>query len=743
MPFLDPDAPQEAEEFPLSVDVESEEEINPADYSDAQEVAEVLAQYWANKPEDELFGILRDKEEECHSAYERRGLFTMNRVAFAQYYGMTGAGGSGPGGMWETQCIQFEGENGELLVCSINELRSYWDQIFNMTTKNRPSFEAQAINTDVDSMAQVEASDNYLQYYYEQNFGERKEKEVVKREGLYGKGWTHIDWDPDGGPDVEIDDEVPSPMGGLPSKTTAKAGELLISCLYPWQVIHEPYRSESDTHLWRMVIFTRSKWEMIARYPLFAKRIEQSNYEGCSREYAFPGSDAARRESDDQITIRIFYHARCAVIPLGKKITFVGSVMVDSADLPVDEIPLVDFMSNELHGTSFGISDLWNMIPLNQLKAQIMSDIATNVEAFGRPPLVLEEGQDLDLDALADGQKVVFVPPNSTRPEPMKFPSVPDASFKALELLRLFDQSISGLNAVYRGEPGNNVSSGAMAALFDNRAVENQSPRQAALDLMRERIGNILLQYLKKFATHPQLVAVAGKDERGMMDSFTKEDIAGVHRVIVKTANPMLRTQAGRMQLAETLRDWPGQPLSDPAQIIQLLTTGQFKPAYNMTRISQLRVDYENEVLLTGPPVQTTEAPDPMTGLPVQKQTVPAVPVLASDNARDHLLGVLEVLNSPAARKNPAIHDAALAHFLEHVEVARNNDPYVCSLLGLPMPQAAMMPPQQPDQGSGPSDKDMSNAAKVSTPPDEVNDHLGARVPKPAKPPAGAQTAVQ
>lgn len=736
-PEQEPAAPQE--------DPASEIGLNPDDYSEVEDVATILSGYWANKDGDELYGILRQKEEEFYTAAERRGLVPMCRTSYAQYYGLSNSSNSGPSGGFESQTISFEGENGELLAITINEFRSYCDQIFNMTTKNRPSFEAQAVNTDADSLSGVEAANQYLQYYFEQTYGERKEHEVVKIEGLHGKGWTHIEWDPDGGPDVQIDTQVPGPpeAGGAPltAKETVKSGEFIISALPWWRVIAEPYRSEFDIHLWRMVVFTRSKWEMIARYPIKAKEIEGAGYEGSSREFAFPGSDPARRDSDDMLTCRIFYHARSGAVPRGRKVLFVGSVMVADEDLPIDDIPLIDLMSCELQGTSFGMSDLWNLIPLNQLKAQIMSDVATNIEAFGRPPLVLTEGSDIDLDALANGQKVVFKPRDTDDPAPMKFPQIPDVTFKVFDLLRTLEQSISGLNAVFRGEPQSNITSGAMAALFDNRAIENQSPRQAALDLMRERIGNVLLQYLKRYATHPQLVAIAGEDERGYIESFTKEDLAGVHRVVVKTANPMLRSQAGRMQLAEILRQWPGQPISDPAQIIALITTGQWKPMYQETRASQLHIKTENEELMKGPPIQQVEQPpDPLTGMPTPpKQVVSTVAAVATENARDHIMGHLEVYYSPLAQRNPAVKDACMAHILDHVDVARNNDPYLAQILGLPAPQSAMQPAQDPNQGKpgqdqGPGASPSSDASS----PDQTDDSFGAQVPKPAKPPAQA-----
>lgn len=713
-------------------------------FSDADKAAAILQEYWALEQEGEkLWATLKDKEQEFFEAFERRGLLVMARLVYGMYFGLSGS--SGVSSEYQTQTIRFSGEDGELLEFSINEIRSFFDQIFNMTTRNRPAFQAQAVNTDYASLAQVESADSTVQYYYEQVFGERKEKEAVKLEGMYGKSYIHIEWDPDGGPEIEVDDTIPSPNGELPATKKVKAGEFIINKHYPWDVVCEPYRSEYVGHLWRMVIPpARSKFEMIARFPLYAEQIQKAQPEENPYFFKFPGSDPQARQPEDLCSLRIFYHVRNAACPEGRKCLFVNGVMVQDEPLPIDEIPVIPLMSCELHGTSFGISDLWNLIPLEQMQNQVMSDMATNIEAFGRPPLLLPEGTDIDLDALANGQKVLFLPPNVQTPEPIKFPQVPDISFKVVQLLREFKQSLSGLNAIARGDTNSNVTSGAHAALYSQIAVDAQSPRAVELDLLRERVANQLLMYLKKYAQHPQLVAITGVDERSYLQEMTKEDFSGVHRVVIKSCNPMLKTTAGKMQLAEVLRDWPGQPLKDPAQIVELVTSGQLKPSYNVERVMELSVRRENELLLKGPPVQELPGEvDPTTGMQgPPKKIVPAVPVYATDNAAKHLIGHLQVLYSPAAANNPAIRDAVLAHLLNHTDVARGGDPYLAQLLGNPPPYQAAPPggppdkgqPGSPDQGAGANGSGPTEGTQKASADVLAKDDSKGGLPSPAKP---------
>jgi hypothetical protein len=374
---------------------------------------------------------------------------------------------------------------------------------------------------------------------------------------------------------------------------------------------------------------------------------------------------------------------------------------------------------------------------------QVLSDMATNIEAFGRPPLALVEGSDMDLDSLANGQKVIFIPPNTEPPKPIQFPHLPEYTFKVLDLLKSSMQSISGLNAIARGDTSTNITSGAHAALYSQIAVEAQSDEALNLDLHREAVANGAISFLKYHAKHPQLVAIVGIDERAYLEEFTEQDWTGIQRVRIKTANAALKTSAGKMQLAELLRQWPGMPIKDPQQIIELVVSGQFKPSYQPTRSAELRIRRENEKLLKAPPIVMAPGKPGPDGTPAPpKQTVPSVKVLMSDNVTSHMFGHLEVLTSPAAEKDPRIMEATLAHMLEHVDIARNGDPYLAGILGNPPPQqpggAGAPPPpggKNGSNGSQPSDKTQGQAQKVMGPgADNTDDSMGGSLPQPAKP---------
>lgn len=706
--------------------------------STAEDAAEIIQDYWAAKPGEELWPFLQDKIDYAYRAAQSRGLFAMARLAYSSYFGLTNTGVGTSAGQFGTQSLRFSGDDGEALEFTVANFRSFVDQIVGLVTKVPPSFQAIAQNDDYDSLAQVEASDSTVNSVYERDNGPRKEKATVLAEILYGKAYTHVFWDPDGGPEIEVPTTIPSSMGDIPGPPKKQhVGELNVEKRWWWDVVCEPYRSEDEPHMWRMIRQRRSTQEMIARFPAFATQIQESKGKTEEYTYGVPGVDPLMLENEDFSAVYTFYHAKCAAMPEGRKSTFVNGVWVEDDDLPIDEIPVYPLLSSEIHNTSFGASDLWNLIPFDQLEAQIMSDIATNIEAFGRPPLIIGEGVDIDLDALAAGERVFVVPPGAEIPQAVKFPAVPDDSYKILDLLKQGRQALSGLNAIARGDTSAHITSGAHAALYSSLAVDAQEPRTATMTRHREAVGNGILQHLKKFAEHPQLVAIVGEDERPFLQSFKREDLAGIQRVKVKARNPQMETQAGRLQVAEMLKGWPGNPLQDPQQIVELIVSGQFKPLYNPTRVSKLRIKAENEALLRAPQVQETQDIDPQTRMLVTNRTVPEVPIYPTDNAAAHVIEHTALLASPAA-KDPAVLDAILTHILEHVKVARAGDPYLAQLLQNPPPETAPIMPTPPDQqDSSAAQNSTKNASKILD--DGTDDSQGAGLPQPsqpAKPPA-------
>jgi hypothetical protein len=476
--------------------------------------------------------------------------------------------------------------------------------------------------------------------------------------------------------------------------------------------VHEPYTSDDDAHLWRIVREKRSRWELAALWPEHAAKIKAvRSTDEYMIEYVFGFDDQAI--STDDVLVRHFYHARSPALPEGRYVGIVGDIVLWDLPLPYEHVPVVELCPARYIGTAFGYSDSWDLCAINQMLDQLVSDIATNLSSFGRQVIVVDEGTDYDLDAIANGARVLTKTPSAAMPQAMQFATVPEFSATFVNYLHQRFQSVSGLNSVARGDPSANIKSGTMAALFHSIALEFQSGAQAAVDSHREKLANLILDVLKRYAEHPFVIEVAGADERPYLRSFTKQKLMGVRKVTLKTANPMMRSQAGRLELYGMLSKIPGA-VKTPEQAIEIITSGQFKPVYKAARTALLRIGWENEEMLRG----------------VNPQ------VMSSDNPFKHIPEHLSVLDAPQSAQNKAVVAAVLGHILQHLEIYRSMDPTLAGILGFPAPPQPGMPAEMPPREK-PTNGAATKAAAETMEQPQSEGLGGVPLPKPPAPAGG------
>lgn len=727
--------------------LEGSESEGSGDPDAAQEPFEVLDQgepYWAGKSAKDVIAELKKFENLFFETIERRGFGPIWRSTYAQWHGLDPQNWIA----WDTQGISFEGEDGELLRFRVNEFRSYVRQLIGMAAGSRPSFQASATNTDYASLSQVDADDTLVNAIYEQKLGESKERKTITEGILYGLSYAWVSWDPTAGPLVDEPLPLPPEMGGGPSPATRKVrtGDLYLKALPPWDLIRDPAIDQTEDHLWATAIDRRSKWELAATYPQLAALIKQLPTADHDQTEPLSVIGALNAQSTDRVKVRHWLHKRSSALPEGRYIIYAGELCLYDGPIPYDELPFVDFCPSSYLGTAFGYADVWDLLPVNQIIDQLISDISTNLSTFGRQLVTIGENTDVDVDALANGLRVLTLGQGDEPPTALQLAAIPGASQWFLSYLEARLQSLSGLNAVSRGDAEASVKSGQHAALLHSIAIEAQSSLQLAVDNLRERTANLALRLVSDFASHPLAVAIAGVDERPYMQEVSRDRIAGISRVKVKTANPMLRTQAGRLELAQMLLGMPGA-ITDPAQVLEVIVSGQLKPMYQAPRAQLLRIRWENEQLAKGTPIE--QKPDPSSppnadGSPAMNAETPDVPVLSTDHPKQHVEEHLTVLANPQALKDPKIRQGVLAHVDWHLREWREMDPALGMLLGFPPPPNATGPtgPTNLTPG-GPPPKDAS-APPATVPTNGLgpkNQDLGVKIPKPSESPVpGAVT---
>ena len=734
----------------------------------AEPVRDEASVYWAAKTADKVIAQLNQKERAYFDYATERGFVAMSKIAYAQDHGLSASGMH-----WDTQTVSLDGDLGELVRFRVNEVRSFNDQLVTMAVGSRPAFECVATNSDYDSIGQAETADSTVEYVYYHAYGEKKERKTVSRGISYGLSFTWVNWDPTAGDSVKVPAMVTlpdgtqapkrDPMSGKPVKTDdptgKRTGELHMKSLPWWQVVREPETEETDEHLWTVVREPRSKYELAGRFPEHAQRLlalqGQDDYT-MARLFKMQHASRANLSTDDTVIVKHFYHAPSPALKgttnakgddlgKGRYILYAGDVPLMDVPLPFPAIPIIDFCPYEYLATAFGYSPSWDLIAVNQMLDQVVSDVATNLTTFGRQSIWVEEGLGISADDIASGARVLTGKPNSKPPVPIQFAAIPEASKWFLDFLRKLMQSISRLNSVTRGDPDHNITSGQMAALFHSIAIEGISGLQLAVDVHRERVANLILDILKRYAEHEMVVQIAGVDERPYLDTFTRDSLKAIRGVTVKTANPMMRTQAGRMQIAELQLKIPGA-IQDPGQLNEILVSGQSKPLYDAARKRRMRIKLEDEKLLEGPQTKMEQPPPPqpmpppqpgmppMPPPPVQQpyEHVPTVPVHFLDDHAAHINQHYALLASREALENQAIWKAVNVHIAHHYKVWKETAPDRLIAAGM-KPYPMMAPPGAPPGGPpGPPGRPMP---RVGPPGKPANDNGGPEAMKPTDQP--------
>lgn len=700
--------------------------------------------YWAKKKASDLVGALKEKERLYYDAVTRRGLASMWRIAWAQYYGTDPAN---PGDM-ATQTLARVGPKGKFVRFRINEVRSIIRQQNVIALGERPNFQAIAVSSDYAALAQVEICDSAVTHFYKRSVGEAKERALLEGDGVWGASYGHVRWDVDGGDMVDVDQPIPGappdPMTGQPMTMPVpqRSGMPQMDVVYPWDMIQDPSAREMS---WCIVRERVSKWETAAQYKAYAEQIKKANV---LDEYALDflySHDVDQANSDDCI-VKHFYHPRCAAIPDGRYVGVCADEVLWDLPCPVlDGIPVVELCSGKYVCSSLGYSDGWDLIAVQEMIDQLCSDTASNLSTFGRQVMFYDKGSDFEFDKIAEGLFAFGKVPNTADPKAINFAEMPAAVQWFLEYLHERHQSISGLNSVARGDPKSNIRTGTMAALFHSIAIEFQSARQSALDGFRERMANLILDMVRQNANSKFFIEIAGEDERPYMKEFTAQSVSGVKRVIMQTANPMLRTQAGRLEVFNAIKDYPPDQRS---AAIELIVSGNSKAFTKKDRSCELRIQFENETLARGEPVQVLPTDNPFKHVPEHVA---------------HLERMSETLQT-----DPNAGQALMQHIIQHALTYQGMDPLICGFLGIPAPPPVPNSPAgllamltggmgtgAPQPGGGQQSGQTPNGAAPTSPTDQGAapegpngqapidptqvDKSGMKLPKPAQPPPGAQ----
>jgi hypothetical protein len=587
--------------------------------------------------------------------------------------------------------ISFGGEQGELVQLSVNHIRNLAQHMLNMITSTRPTMQARSINTDYKSLVQTKLANGLLDYYMRDHRLETFLKMAVEYSIVFGSGYVKIEWNATRGEVYDINEAL---------GTEIREGDIEFSNLSPFDVMFDTNR-EDKNHDWVICRSFKNRYDLIAKYPEYEDKIlslaTKSQIQGLSN-FSFSYDET------DLIPIYEFYHKRTESMPDGRYLLFLSSdiILLDSP-MPYRSLPIYAIAPNYYLGTPYGYTPMFDLLGLQDSVNALYSTILTNQTAFGVQNILVPKGSDVSLTSLSGNLNVIEANMQAGEIKPLNLTQTPKEIFDFVMMLEKTMETISGVNAVSRGNPDPNLRSGNALALVQSMTLQFMSGLQQSYVALIEDLGTGIINILKDHAVVPRVASIVGKSNRSYLKEFTGDDLSSVSRVVVDIGNPLSRTTAGKVEMAEQMLQMG--VIKTPEQYFSVINTGQLDVMTEDTQSQLFLVKGENERFVNGEPVIAIKTDD-------------------------HLLHIKEhssVLADPELRFQPDVVARVTEHIQEHIDLLRTVDPDLLRMLnqqplgpegGSPAaPQSPQTPPNASMQGQNP---EMMGGAPVATQLDQM-----------------------
>ena len=696
----------------------------------------------------------------------RTGRSSRMQRAWSAYYGGSVDGQKDAAG------ILRGGQQGELALLTANVFGTMVRQVMRLITGQKPAFKVVAKSSDSESIAQAFLGDALIDAYDRKLRVTEGEVDAVQSGMLLGNGFVALSWATQLGREVGLDPDTDKVI---------REGDVQMRVLTPWDVVHD-IQDAPESRQWIVLRVVRKRFDLIAQFPRHADKIRSSRGDafvsadrfrpdgGPTRWDAPPNVDS---DTEDNVVVWEFRHIPTPALPNGRLAQFISSdcVLFDSmtageaappqvgedgmpleadtgptdAGYPYPGLLVEEYAPERRTGRPAEThTSHWDAMSLQEMLDVVTSAIATNANIGALVNMWVPQGGVPNLHKLDTGLNIIE---SNIKPEVLDLLHMPQELVGLGQVLQDFMQQISGLNNVVMGDTPKGMPA-QLAALLEAKAVQFHAQGQAGYYRLVETVRTSILKLLQSFTkkNEPRVTSIAGKANTWMLQSWTAEDISGLDRVAVEPVNPVMRTFAGRMTLAEGMADrgWIGKD-----EFLATWLTGETKTQMDPRQATIGRHAREKEMLMRGiglPPIDMAATQqalmlDPGAGPVFTDDGRPHIRPLATDKHWLDIPEYLSVLESPEARENPAVVQAVTDVVQEKLRLWQTMSPDILALLGGQPPPSAMMamgPPPMPEGDGRGAPKAAAIAgeadADVNLPKPPENPLTGEQAPAPIEP---------
>lgn len=603
--------------------------------------------YFAADEADTLVDYLTGKSNSWFHSLTSTDYLEKIKKSWSFYHGMFYMNSHG---------VTFGGESGELANLPVNHYRNLASHIITIITSTRPSFQARAVNTDVRSQIQTQLANGLLEYYMREKKLEVDLKAAVEYAVVLGTGYIKMEWNSTAGeiyditePEVEIDPETGEETvirEGYP----IYEGDVEFTVLSPYDVVFDPTK-ENPKQDWQLCRTFKNKYDLAAKYPEFADDIKKLETKSDSYKYRL---SLTPYDQTMDIPVYEFFHKPTEALPKGRYVLYLcrDIVLMDTV-LPYKNLPIFRISPANIIGTPYGYTQMFDLMPLQESINSLYSTVLTNQSTFGVQNVYITRDANINFSELSGGLNVIEGDPGAAPPIPLNLTQTPVEIFNFINILRQDMETLSGINAVARGnlDPKSSLRSGNALALLQANALQFVSGLQQSYIQLIEDVGTNLIQLLKDFAAVPRIAYISGKSNHPYMKEFSGDDLSYVNRVIVDAGNALSQTVAGRVEMASQLMQM--QAIKTPEEYLSVINTGKLETMTEGDNKELLLIRAERERIVDG--------------------TTPVMAVL-TDAHNLHIREHKAILADPDLRMDVKLVQRTLAHIQEHLDILRNPD---------------------------------------------------------------------
>ena len=676
--------------------------------------------YFASKDARETASTLLSRANSWYNELDTNGYLDKVRMMWAAYHGAYFSD------FEDGHNLTFSGEQGELVNLAVNHIHNLATIMVNMVTATRPSMQAKATNTDHKSLVQTKLANSLLEYYMREKRLEQYLKLATVYAVVLGSGYIKLEWNATSGEIYDYtDDEYEyelDPETGATKIRLDENGEKVIdkegipiyegdvdfTNMSPFDVVFDVSR-EDQKHDWVLCRTFKNRFDLIAKYPELEDQILAA---ATKNELKHNYIDTFMYDRTDLIPIYEFYHRETESMPDGRYLLFVSpdAVLIDSP-MPYRRLPVYRISAGEILGTPFGYTPLFDVLPIQDAINALYSTVLTNQNAFGVQNILVPKGADVGISELSGGLNIIEANTQFGEIKPLNLTQTPKEIFEFLTMLENSAETISGMNSVARGNPESSLKSGSALALVQSQALQYISGLQQSYVQLIEDVGTGLIHMLRDFAEVPRVAMIVGLKNRTKLKEFTGDDLSNVNRVMVDVGNPLARTTAGRVEMAEQMLQMG--IIKNPEQYEMVLTTGKLDVMTEDTMSELFLIRKENENLVEGKDVL----------------------VAITDDHAKHIREHKSVLADPDLRMDPDLVQRTTAHIQEHINALRTVDPDLLAIIGeQPLGGPGGTPANQPGPNQPPGQSMQGQATNTMNPNVATNPEMPGMPQQPTPP---------